>query len=518
MPASPNGEAVAQSELRELLQQAIQQACEQSLRYRELFEFGPDGYLITDGYGVILDVNHPASALLGCSKQHLLNKPLAFLLQEKERSRFYRWLAALLRSGRGSGTFDARLKGLTEDPLEVRLVVVPLMSESGRATVLRWQIRDQRHTRQTERALETQRQLADSVVESAEALILVVDDKGHVLRSNAYLHQISGYDVLDLRGHNWGDVLFSGEERPIAQRLVRDAIRLDSARSGELTLLTRDGDKRLVSWAARSFAIGDDRAVALIGHDATELRQAQQNRMQADRLVAIGKTAAALAHESRNALQRSQSCLTMLGLRLHGQPEALDLLNRLQQAQDDLHRLFEDVRGFASPMALVRQECNLRDVWRQAWEDLVLLRERLQVEFHEDPGDVDLCVRADRYRLRQVFRNLFENAISAAGASGTIDIHCAAADSFGEPAIELAICDNGPGFKESDKRKAFEPFFSTKSGGTGLGLAICRRVVEAHGGKIEIGPTDSPGAEIILTLPRGRGNDCSNSPPTDRSC
>src|SRR5262245_31485600 len=102
-PASPNGE-LAESELRELLQQAIQQAREQSLRYKELFEFGPDGYLITDGHAVILEVNHPAAALLGCSKQYLMNKPLAFLLEVKERSRFYRWLAALLSSGTGPST------------------------------------------------------------------------------------------------------------------------------------------------------------------------------------------------------------------------------------------------------------------------------------------------------------------------------------------------------------------------------------------------------------------------------
>ena len=72
----------------------------------------------------------------------------------------------------------------------------------------------------------------------------------------------------------------------------------------------------------------------------------------------------------------------------------------------------------------------------------------------------------------------------------------------GKLALSVAIRDNGPGLSPEEARRIFEPFFTTKSKGTGLGMAITRRIVEAHGGDISVGPDSQHGAEIILTLPR----------------
>src|SRR5205807_769541 len=98
-------------------------------------------------------------------------------------------------------------------------------------------------------------------------------------------------------------------------------------------------------------------------NDVTDLQVAQQRAVQTERLAAIGQMAAGLAHESRNCLQRSQACLTILGLRLADRPEALKLLGRAQKAQDDLHRLYEEVREYAAPLRLEMQRCQLADVW-----------------------------------------------------------------------------------------------------------------------------------------------------------
>ncbi|HEV3258225.1 MAG TPA: PocR ligand-binding domain-containing protein, partial [Gemmataceae bacterium] len=109
------------------------------------------------------------------------------------------------------------------------------------------------------------------------------------------------------------------------------------------------------------------------------LEEAQKKTLQAERLAAIGEMVAGLAHEGRNALQRSQACLEMLCLRLQGQPEALSLLGRVQKAQDDLHSLYDEVRGYAAPMHLEPRACNLAEVWREAWADLGTAREGRQV-------------------------------------------------------------------------------------------------------------------------------------------
>jgi signal transduction histidine kinase len=229
------------------------------------------------------------------------------------------------------------------------------------------------------------------------------------------------------------------------------------------------------------------------------LEEAQKKALQAERLAAIGQLVTGLAHESRNALQRSQACLTMLELRMQDRPDALDLLGRLQNAHDDLHRLYEDVREYAAPIQLHPRVCDLAQVWREAWADLAPL-----AELREETGGLDLRCLADPFQLKQLFRNLLDNALHAADDPVRVTVYCRAAQIEGMPALQVAVRDNGPGIAEELQQKVFEPFFTTKAHGTGLGLAICKRIVEAHGGLIAVGDGTSAGAEILVTLPRRR--------------
>jgi PAS domain S-box-containing protein len=231
-----------------------------------------------------------------------------------------------------------------------------------------------------------------------------------------------------------------------------------------------------------------------------ELQVAQRRSLQGERLAAIGQMMTGLAHESRNALQRSQACLTVLSLRLEGRPQEQELLARIQCAQDDLHRLYEEVREYAVPRPLDRRLCHLSEVWREAWRDLAPLREAKNAELREDLVGVDDLLLADPFQLKQVFRNLLENALVAGGALPRIEIRCRRAELDGQDAVRLTVRDNGPGFASEQMPRLFEPFYTTKVHGTGLGLAICKRIIEAHGGRIEVGT--GPGAEIIILLPR----------------
>jgi signal transduction histidine kinase len=232
------------------------------------------------------------------------------------------------------------------------------------------------------------------------------------------------------------------------------------------------------------------------------LREAQAKAVQAERLAAIGQVMAGLAHESRNALQRGQACLAMLGLRLRDRPEALDLLGRLQKAQDDLGRLYEGVRAYAAPIRLDPRPCDLAAVWREAWADLAHLRDGRAAGLREATGGTDPWCVADPFYLKQVFRNLLENALGAGGDPVEVVIQCRPAEVAGGPAVQVAVRDNGPGFPAGQRHRVFEPFFTTKVRGTGLGLAISQRIVDAHGGRIALGEGPAPGAEVVLTLPR----------------
>ena len=235
---------------------------------------------------------------------------------------------------------------------------------------------------------------------------------------------------------------------------------------------------------------------------AHSLEEARERAVQAERLAAIGEMVAGLAHESRNALQRSQACLEMLSLTVRDRPEAIDLIARIQNAQDDLHTLYEDVRGYASPIKL---DCALGDLslaWRESWENLASARNGMEATLVERIQGVNLHCVVDLFRMGQVFRNLLDNALAAGSPPIVVEVAAEAASMEGRPALRLRFRDNGPGIPPERRGQLFDPFFTTKARGTGLGLAIARRIVEAHGGRIEVGE-DGPGASFFITLPRG---------------
>jgi PAS domain S-box-containing protein len=236
--------------------------------------------------------------------------------------------------------------------------------------------------------------------------------------------------------------------------------------------------------------------------DITERKRAQERTLQTERLAAIGQMMTGLAHESGNALARSQSCLEMLAWEVEDRPEALDLISRIQKAQDHLRQLYEEVRGYAAPLKLERETWDLSTVWRQAWENLAVQRQGRDAVLREQISRLDLHCPVDQFRLEQVFRNILENSLAACSDPVRIEVCCAEAEIGGRAAVRVTVRDNGPGLSSEQRRRIFDPFFTTKTKGTGLGMAIAKRIVETHGGQINVAPSSGAGAEIVIELRR----------------
>ncbi len=243
-----------------------------------------------------------------------------------------------------------------------------------------------------------------------------------------------------------------------------------------------------------------------------EIARLNEQALQNERLAAIGQMMTGLAHESGNALARSQSCLEMLAWEVEDRPEALDLIERIQKAQDHLKHLYEEVRGYAAPLKLDREVWEVSAIWRQAWDNLALQRKGRDASLTEQTGGIDLNCTVDQFRLEQVFRNILENALAACSDPVRIEVQCVEAELDGRPALSVAMRDNGPGLNAEQQQRIFDPFYTTKTKGTGLGMAIAKRIVEAHGGQIAAGPEPQgsrqsavgsrQGAEIFIVLPR----------------
>jgi PAS domain S-box-containing protein len=381
--------------------------------------------------------------------------------------------------------------------------------------------RDVTEWKEAEMELRRERDFAQGLISAAPAIVVVLTADGLIMRFNQFAERLTGYRAEQVLGRNF----FHTFIRKADWVRVEDAFHriLDETDNNSTVgrILTRAGRERVIRWSYRALndADGTTIRVLAIGQDITDVLAAQERALHAERLAAIGQMVTGLAHESRNALQRSQACLEMLALQLDGRPQALDLIARLQKAQDHLAHLYEDVRGYAAPIRLERKEHDLASIWRDAWNHLESQRKGRQAAVHEETDGVDLRCAVDPFRLEQVFRNLFENTLAACADPVEIDIRCDRAEIDGQLAVRIAVRDNGPGLGPESRKRIFEPFFTTKTKGTGLGMPIARRIVQAHGGHIEVGDDEvdgnadaksigggnnkSRGAEIIITLPKG---------------
>lgn len=359
--------------------------------------------------------------------------------------------------------------------------------------------------KRSEAALRRERDFAESLIETAQAIVLVLDRSGRILRFNGYFEKLTGYRLEEVAGDDWFDTCLPPADRPrVREAFAHTLDDTDAFTNNIHSIVTKAGQQREIQWFNKGLRDADGKVLGIlaIGHDITPLRSAQQRALQAERLAAIGQVFAGLAHESRNALQRSQACLEMIARRVKDRPEVLNLIDRLQHAQNHLHQLYEEVRNYSAPIRLQVARVNLGELLAETWEHLAHPREGRDAQLVQSADGVDLQCCADRQRIEQVFRNILENSLNACTDPVIIKAEWSESAVDSRRALRLAVRDNGPGLSPDAREKIFEPFFTTKTQGTGLGMAIVQRIVEAHGGRIAVGADHNAGAEILVTLPR----------------
>lgn len=370
--------------------------------------------------------------------------------------------------------------------------------------------------RQTDRELLREQQFANEVLETAEAIILILDLDGRVVRFNPYFTQLTGWKLDDLKGRDWFDACVLEKDR-IWLRELFVSTAAGSHSSGVLnSIVTTDGRQRQIRWSNSMLKGHDGKKVSVlaIGADVTELIDAQNMASRSQRLAAIGQTVTGLAHESRNALHRIQASAEILQLDIPPESDLREEVDSIWRAAQELTNSLEEVRSYAAPMHLHRELALLPEVWRRVWGYLEPQRSGRDAEIIELQTGCECLVDMDVMRLEQVFRNLFENALAACDDPVRIHLAC---QCDGPDFAMLDIQDNGPGLCAEKRQKLFEPFFTTKTRGTGLGMSIVQRIVDAHDGEIQIVdpnlPASNPhGARFLIRLPKhpseGGGSCC----------
>ncbi len=219
-----------------------------------------------------------------------------------------------------------------------------------------------------------------------------------------------------------------------------------------------------------------------------------------ERLAALGRASAGIAHEVRTPLGSLQGATEILGEDFpEGHPRRA-FYDILVKECRRLGRVVDDFLDLGRPLVLLPRECRVAELLGHASDGARLLAEERKVSLEMVPGGAPETVVADPDRVTQALVNLLRNAIQASPEASSVTLTCS--QSAGR--VEFTVSDAGPGIPEGDEERIFEPFFTGRREGTGLGLPLARQVAHAHGGTLVGRNGPGGGARFTLALPLRR--------------
>ncbi len=279
----------------------------------------------------------------------------------------------------------------------------------------------------------------------------------------------------------------------------------------EITVQHYDGHHLPISVSTAPLVASDGNygAVGVVGvlEDLSEIKTLEEERRRLDRLAALGEMSAVVAHEIRNPIAGIAAGIEYLTRNISKDSPDFSGVTMIQGEIERVNRILEDILFVARPLQLNLSSENLSEIIKNVIQ-------RCQPQIKESQVAVSLnheenlpLLKVDRQRLEQVFTNLIINATQAMHNGGQLILQTNTVPPKNGHKINevvVTVTDTGPGIPTNTQRRIFEPFFTTKTKGTGLGLPVARRIIEEHGGTINIESEEGKGARFIITLPIDR--------------
>jgi two-component system, NtrC family, nitrogen regulation sensor histidine kinase GlnL len=297
-----------------------------------------------------------------------------------------------------------------------------------------------------------------------------------------------------------GDTLATGESRSESEAVVESA----DGRSAHVSIVT----------APLAGAGGAVTAAVAVVRDITRMHQLEAEMRRGQTLAAAGQIAIGLAHEIRNPLGAIRGTVQLLKRELGDEARWGEYMEVLLKEVDRVNRIIEMLLDLGRPVTLRPVPLNIHQLLERValMSDEVASGRGVQIVRRYDPSLPPIL--ADEDRIVQVFHNLVRNAIEAMPAGGrlTLITRLSMDTLFAKVDLgrglrsmaEVQVADEGEGIPDATRARLFTPFFTTKSGGLGLGLALCHRVVEEHGGAIQIATEPGKGTAVSCFLPIAR--------------
>ena len=357
----------------------------------------------------------------------------------------------------------------------------------------------------------TSRELTNIKLETEEILeqmrsgLMTVNAEGMIVYFNHTAGRLLDIDPEYARGKNIDDVLLSGLDG--FRRYIINGLRAGKAEArSELTI--KHPQQGEVPVGLSSSILRDNnnnlRGIIILFQDLTDVKKLNERMMVAERLAAVGRMAAGIAHEIRNPLASISGSVEVLKDELRLEGDNGRLLQLILKESSRLNTILSDFLNFARISKAPSGKCDLSAVINEL-NDLIKGDNRISenIEILFKVHRPVLMVVGGEYRIKQILWNLILNSAQAMiDREGTVLVTTEDYSDGSNDMVKLTVSDNGPGIPEDIRKRMFDPFFSTKTDGTGLGLPIVARIVDCLGGSIEVESSQEAGTSIMVCLPK----------------
>lgn len=477
-------------------EESIQELGPSKKDLRDFFNVIPDPLVILDGKGRFLYITDKALNIVGYTREEVIGKNVfsTNIVNTKTKAIMIANLAK-------------RMMGFKVAPYVVELIMKDgrkLLFELN-ATKIKFEgqsadivlFRDVGERERMREALEKEQERFRDVASNTGDWIWETDAEGRYTYSSPVVEQILGYTLEEILGKHIMDFSSCQEDEQVSsevtkvfeqrERFIDFACRA-AHKNGTFVFLERNAIPMFDSTGQFLGYRGVDR-------DITERRAMQQKILKSQRFAAIGEIAAMIAHDLRNPLQGIANGTYFLKRKIAAEDDSTtkEIFELLEEAVRYSNKIVDDLLDYSREIHLELEETSPKSLVEGTLATLEL-PQNIRVL---DASESETSIKVDPDKMKRVFVNLLKNSIDAMPNGGTLSITSKESNSN----VQFSFTDTGIGMSKETLEKLWTPLFTTKAKGMGFGLPICKRIVEAHGGKISAESTLGKGSTFIITVP-----------------
>ncbi|MEM3623483.1 MAG: PAS domain S-box protein [Candidatus Bathyarchaeia archaeon] len=492
---------------------------ETNRRLETIFETASEGIMTVDENENITFVNRAFAEILGYNERELIGVNLRRFV-DKESFKIIKKQTEIRKRGKTS-RYEIVLYHRDGRPRIIQVSASPLLNEKGGYMGAISIIMDVTERRKMEEKLKESEERFKRLIEYAPDAIYINDVNGNFIDGNKQAEALIGYKKEELIGRNILETgIYSEKCLPKVKEAIEKNIRGEKYGPDEFELIRKDGGKIFAEISAIPITSGGKIEIIGIARDITErkqmqkkleeyaqhleelveqrtkaLKEAQEQLMKSERLATIGQVAAMVGHDLRNPLTSIKGAVYYLKNKLgsHVDENVREMLKLIEGNVEYANNIVSDLMEYSREIKLELTETTPKAVIEEALLT-VEVPERIQIL---DLTQDNPKIKVDINKMKRVFSNIIKNAVDAMPKGGKITI--TSKEKNGN--VEIAFTDTGVGISKDVLEKIWTPFFTTKSKGMGLGLPICKRLVEAHGGKISAESKVGEGTTVTIVIP-----------------